>query len=240
VRLDEAPTAIVTDPDNRQGAVQAGVSCMGGCHLNKGVLIKADTLRAHVLSTAANANDIEATLELYPTVADMNALMEWDIDRYSGALASTGFKATDGKTIIHMVRRHEDVLDIDEVAGSLGIPTSRLTSALDASPQAFPAEIVALRETQGTIYRQVFDALFGQIVTGLGLGEQILAAGASETAPDRAEPEQEAPEQDAPAEAAPAQDSSSDSSGADAAAAAEAEAAAYAARIAARRAQRRN
>jgi hypothetical protein len=181
-RLDEAPTTIVTDPDNRQGAVQAGLSCMGGCHLNKGILEKDDKVRDHVLSTAANANDIEATLELYPTNDDMKSLMDWDSDRYTSALAKTGFAVGDGKAIIHMVRKHEDVLNIDQVAAALGVPTSRLVTSLDASPQAFPPEIVALRESDGTIYRQVFDALFAQIVTGMGLGTQIVAGAAADAA----------------------------------------------------------
>jgi hypothetical protein len=174
-RLDEAPTNIVADPDNRTGAVEAGLSCMGGCHLSKGILIKDDKVRSYVLTTGANADVIEATLELYPEVDDMRALMDWDIDRYTRALEDTGFDLPDGKVIIRIVRKHEDVLYIEDVAGSLGVPVSRLLASLNASPAAFPAEIVALRDSHGSIYREVFDTLFADIVLGMGLGEQILA-----------------------------------------------------------------
>jgi hypothetical protein len=148
---------------------------MGGCHLSKGILIKDDKVRSYVLTTGANADVIEATLELYPEVDDMHALMDWDIDRYTGALEDTGFDLADGKVIIRMVRKHEDVLYIEDVAGSLGVPVSRLLASLNASPAAFPAEIVALRDSHGSIYREVFDTLFDDIVLGMGLGEQILA-----------------------------------------------------------------
>jgi mono/diheme cytochrome c family protein len=183
-RLDEAPTNIVTDPDNRTGAVEAGLSCMGGCHLSKGVLVKDDKIRSYVLTTGASADVIEASLELYPEVDDMHALMDWDIDRYSGALADTGFDLADGKSIIRMVRKHDDVLYIEDVAGSLGVPVSRLLSSLNASPAAFPGEIVALRDPQGSIYREVFDTLFDDIVLAMGLGEQILADGVDTSAVD--------------------------------------------------------
>jgi hypothetical protein len=174
-RLDEAPTNIVTDPDARTGAVEAGLSCMGGCHLSKGIIVKDDRVRSHVLTTGASADVIEATLELYPEVDEMHALMDWDIDRYSGALHDTGFDLADGKTIIRMVRRHDDVLYLAEVAGSLGVPASRLLAALNASPAVFPPEVLALRDTQGSVYREVFDEVFDDLVVAMGLGEQILA-----------------------------------------------------------------
>jgi hypothetical protein len=174
-RLDKAPPDIVSDPNTRDRAVAAGLSCMGGCHLSSGINAKDDEVRDYVLTTAADADERDRALELYPERDVMRDLMDADVARYGEALAATGVDPNDDKALIRTVRRHEDVMSLDGVAAVLGIKTSVLNAALDASPQAFPPEIVALRVKDASIYRETFDSVAGDVAIGLGLGEPLRA-----------------------------------------------------------------
>jgi mono/diheme cytochrome c family protein len=171
--VDTADPDVVTDPESRDRAVAPGLSCLGGCHLNKGILAKDDQVRAYIESSGPDAATRERVFGLYPEVAQMRELMQADAERYLDAVAETGLKLGDPNAINVLVRKHQDVLHLAEAAAVLGVSEDELLSSLQSSPQAFPAEILTLRQPGGTIYRDSFDLVFADVVTGLGLGEAI-------------------------------------------------------------------
>ena len=65
-RIDKGPTAIVSDPQRPDRAVENGLSCMS-CHA-RGMIDKADQVRDHVEKNAAAfaRRDVETILALYP------------------------------------------------------------------------------------------------------------------------------------------------------------------------------
>jgi hypothetical protein len=81
------------------------------------------------------------------------------------------------------------------VAGVLGIPSAELRAAVEDNPGEFPPEIATLIRPGGTLYREVLEQRFADLVIGLGLGVRITAEG-----PVAVQPAQPAP---APAPAGP-------------------------------------
>jgi hypothetical protein len=173
VRLNKAATDLVTDPSSRDHAVQAGVSCMGGCHLARGVELKNDEVRDFVALAADDANTIEETFALYGTRDQLAALIREDTTRYQAAVFDTGFAVRDENALNQIVLTHQDTLDLAGVAGVLGVREATLSSALSASPQIFPAEILPLRDAGAAVHRETLDAVIADVVTGLGLGASI-------------------------------------------------------------------
>jgi hypothetical protein len=178
-RVDKADPAVVTDPHSRDRAVSPGLSCMGGCHLNQGIIAKDDELREYIAASGPDAATRERTFELYPEIDEMRALMKADSERYLEAVSETGYQIDDENAINLQVRKHQDVLHLADVAATLGIAEDDLLDAIGASPQTFPEEIVTLRGSSGTIYRDTLDEVFDELVEGLGLGEAIRAGGVS-------------------------------------------------------------
>jgi len=170
--IDKVPNNIATDPNSRTREVGAGASCMG-CHAN-GIIRKDDTLRDFVLTTALDANEREEALELYVPVAEMTALFEEDNERYARARTTADIVKFDTRSMSRMVNGHEGLLSLGMVAAVLGVPIGELEAALDSTPQAFPPEIVTLRQDGGNISRQAFEQVFEGILQGLGLGTPIV------------------------------------------------------------------
>jgi mono/diheme cytochrome c family protein len=172
-RIDKAPTDIVSDPNTKDRAVEAGLSCMGGCHLTRGIIVKDDAVRSYVLNTPAAEPLRERTLELYPEVDQMRAHMDQDNQRYLDALRRTGFDSTDENALHKLVSAHEDLLDLRGVAATVGVSQAAFSAALEADDGDFPLEIVALVQPGATIYRDVLETRFDDIVSALGLGEAL-------------------------------------------------------------------
>jgi len=177
-RLDKAPNNVVQDPLSRDGAVENGISCMG-CHQEDGQLLKTDEVRSFVLNTSASAAETERVLALYVEPSVLSAAFSEDQNRYRSARAELKIRNVNGKTFHLLDDTHQGVLDIDGVAGAIGIRTEALIRALDASPQAFPQAIVTLRETGGGVQRDAFEAVLADLIRALGLGTQLLVRGSS-------------------------------------------------------------
>lgn len=177
-RLDKAPNNVVQDPLSRDGAVENGISCMG-CHQEEGQLLKSDEVRSFVLNTGASAAETERVLALYVEAPVLSAAFSEDQNRYRSARADLGIQNVNSKTFHLLDDTHLGVIDINGVAGAVGIETAALIRALDASPQVFPQAIVTLRETGGGVQRDAFEDVLADLVRALGLGSQLLARGSS-------------------------------------------------------------
>ena len=69
-RIDEAPTEIVSNPDERDGIVRNGISCIG-CH-TEGMKKFEDDVRAVIEKLPKNSPESVQGLRLYVTQAEMD------------------------------------------------------------------------------------------------------------------------------------------------------------------------
>ena len=171
-RLDKAPTNVVQDPSSRDGSVEAGLSCMN-CHQTDGQLPKFDEIRDFQLNAGANAQQIEQVLAVYVTRNELQAAFDDDQNRYRTARAALGVSKLTNSSMHQLDDRHLGLLDLDGVAAVVGLPANDVKRAIDASPQAFPPEIVTLRTQGGGIQRDSFESIIADTIQALGLGEQL-------------------------------------------------------------------
>jgi hypothetical protein len=172
-RLDKAPNNVVQDPASRDGAVEAGLSCMN-CHQTDGQLPKYDEIRAFELMAGASAAEIEQVLALYATPDVLQSAFDSDQNRYRTGRAALNITAVTNTTMHELDDTHLGIIDLDTVASVVGLQSDDLKRAIDASPQAFPPEIVTLRTQGGGIQRDSFESVMGDLITALGLGQQLL------------------------------------------------------------------
>jgi len=170
-RFDKAPNNVVQDGLARDGAVECGESCVN-CHAETGMLPKYDEVRDFVLSTGDNAADIEKVLALYGDRNTLQSLYEEGSNIYKTSLAAAGVTSIGATTMHSLDNVFLDVMHINDVAGAMGLTTEDFERAIDASPQAFPPEIITLREANGAINRDSFEAAIDGIILGLGLGQK--------------------------------------------------------------------
>ena len=186
-RLDKAPNNVVQDPASRDGAVEAGLSCMN-CHQVDGQLPKFDEIRDFQLNAGANAEEIEKVLALYVPAEELQAAFDADQNRYRNARAALSIKRMTNSTMHQLDDRHLGIINIDGVAAAIGLRSEALKRAIDASPQAFPPEIVTLRTRGGGIQRDSFEAIVGDLIDALGLGQQLRAGRGQTQRPPEPEP----------------------------------------------------
>jgi hypothetical protein len=164
---------VAIDPHSRDRTVEAAASCLGSCHLGKGIPLQNDEVRAYVVLAAIDARTIADTLALYPLAAELAVLADGDNARYLSALAATGYDPEDDGAVNQLIRKHQDALDITAVAGILGIDAATLAAAMTTSPQVFPPEVLTLRDDDAVIYRETLEAIMPDLVRAIGLGFQI-------------------------------------------------------------------
>jgi Planctomycete cytochrome C len=180
VRQSKAPNNVVQDPRSRDGAVETGISCMN-CHQEDGQLPKFDEVRNFALATGANAATIEAVLGVYATQADLKDAFDRDQNLYRTARAALGINKVGGTTMHTLDDTHLGLIDINGAAAAVGLTVDDFKRALDASPQAFPPEVVTLRGQSGAIQRDSFESILPDLVEALGLGQQISVRASSAT-----------------------------------------------------------
>ncbi len=133
-RLDQARTAIVSDPKRPEHAVVAGISCLS-CH-SHGLNDKADQVREDVRKNAAAfpKEEADAVLALYPPHERFQALLRVDNDRYRTALEKTGGRADRSDPIAALTARFEAELDLAQAAAEMGVRPAELSDAIAAAP----------------------------------------------------------------------------------------------------------
>jgi hypothetical protein len=178
VRQSKAPNNVVQDPRSRDGAVETGISCMN-CHQEDGQLPKFDEVRNFALATGANAAAIEAVLGIYATQAELKDAFDRDQNLYRTARAALGINKVGSSTMHTLDDTHLGLIDINGAAAAVGLTVDDFKRALDASPQAFPPEVVTLRGQGGAVQRDSFEAILPDLVLALGLGRQIRPAQSS-------------------------------------------------------------
>jgi WD40 repeat protein len=139
--------------------VENGLSCMT-CHV-KGVIAKADQVRAHVLKNRKlfAAADLASVKALYPIETTLKDRFDEDSQRFTRALERLGVPADEPEPISAVALRYEGTLDLATAAAELGLRASELGERLKQSP-ALARTLGPLRVKGGTVQRSVFVAAF--------------------------------------------------------------------------------
>lgn len=183
VRLDKAPTAIVSDPKRPDRAVEAGLSCMS-CHV-RGINFKDDQVRDHVEKNpkAFSRSDGELIKALYVPKDKMKSLMERDAEQFKKAVEQTGAKVSTTESISTMVQRYEADLDLPTLAAEISLTPEELMKRLEESP-LLARNFGSLKVDGGAVARQVLIQAFGDVVKDLRLGTLFQATQAGQNLPD--------------------------------------------------------
>ncbi len=179
-RIDKGPTAIVSDPRRPDRAVENGLSCIA-CHA-RGIIEKSDQVRSHVLKnpSAFPRATVETILALYPPKEKMAGLMRADAKRFQEAVAKTGAPLSATEPIAALAQRFESEMDLSLAAAEAGVTSADFLKALERFPH-LAKELGPLRVEGGTVQRQVYVDIFGDLVQALRLGEYLLHRGAAFT-----------------------------------------------------------
>src|SRR5262249_5228979 len=153
VRVNKAPTEIVSDPKRPDRAVEAGLSCMH-CHA-PGILIKDDQVRDHVASNrkAFSRTDAGLVSARYRPAARTSALMEDDAQRFQHALEKTGNRRTANEVVLAVALRYEADVDLPTLAAEAGVRPEELLPRLAAS-ENLAKNLGALKVPGTTVSRQ--------------------------------------------------------------------------------------
>jgi len=183
IRLDKAPTAIVSDPRRPDKAVELGVSCMG-CHI-PGIHLKADQMHEHLEKNPKSVAkaDADVALALYPSKEKSLAQMEEDAKKFQAALALTGTPVNRNEPIIAMTQRYEGDIEAAVAAAEAGLPMDEFQKRIGDS-EALSRPLGSLRVPGGTVARQVWVQAFGEVVRALRLGSLFQASQIGASLPD--------------------------------------------------------
>jgi hypothetical protein len=190
-RLDKGPTQIVRDLSRRDLTVTNGISCMG-CH-EFGIRKAKDEVRAHVLADRTFPKSVRDAVEaLYPTNEEMDAILSSDLQVFLDAMtrAGLGVKGPDGKVLrdengnprfpnlngVEMInalaKRYEDDVEQRLAAAEYGQTADEFAASIAGAGDP-DATRIGRRLDQGTVPRDTFEKLYGQIVDNVSDLEMI-------------------------------------------------------------------
>lgn len=159
-RLERAPTEIVRDPKQSDGAVVNGISCMS-CHA-RGLIPKADEVREVVSrSRSFPPADAETILVIYPPQERLKLLLREDNERFAAAVKATGTARGRTDPVYALARQFEDELDLTLAAAESGVRPDEFKNLMARSPslgQAMGPLLVG-----GRVKRDAFVAAFALI-----------------------------------------------------------------------------
>jgi mono/diheme cytochrome c family protein len=182
-RIDKGPTTIVSDPKQADRAVVNGLSCMS-CH-SKGMIEKSDQVRASVMQNpkAFDKKEADTILALYPPKNEMDKLMQEDADRYARAVGEAGCRVDyrgriqGSDPVVNLAHLFDREVDLPLAAAEVGVKVEALVKAMDRSPSLARA-LGVLKVEGGTMQREAFVAVFGDLVLELKIGVFISVRGA--------------------------------------------------------------
>jgi len=173
-RIDKAPGEIVADPRRPDQRVETGISCMS-CHA-RGLLPKADQLRAHVEKNAQafNKSVVDAVRATHPRKAQFEAQVAQDNARYLRALEKFGVRDPEQEPVNLVTQRFEATLDGPTAAAELGLSVLELGLLLKQNPDH--ARLFGTLLVGGTAQREVFQANYPELARRLVAMQATLAA----------------------------------------------------------------
>jgi serine/threonine-protein kinase len=173
VRLDAAPTEIVTDKFAEDKTVRNGLACMR-CH-DAGMKDFADTVGPAVeVSRGSPGFDRRTALRLYARKAEMDALLEADTKRFRDGMARVLGKPQAREPLIPASRRFlEAPLQLTVAGAELGLAEPAELQQVFRS-RSFTSLGLAPLASFGAVRRDMWEDYYDRIVRQLGLGFPVV------------------------------------------------------------------
>ncbi len=153
-RLNEAPTAVVKDPGQKDFVVRNGISCMR-CH-SAGIIPKADEFLPffNLNKNDFIGEDFDLIERLYRPTHEMDAVQENDAANFSSAMSKAGLDTATDEPIFAVSSAFESNIDLLRAAAEFGITAERLDQEL----AILNLNLQNLRD--GTVQREAFQEVY--------------------------------------------------------------------------------
>ena len=170
-RLDEAPIDIVSNPAASDPTVRNGLSCFG-CHI-EGMNTFEDEVRTVIESNTTPAYDKAQALRLYVEQSAMDALVGEDIDRYRGALETTGGEFDDIEPISRFHEAFQGTVDVGYAAAAVGLETEVFLGKIRENLGLQNIGLLVLEGENGSMKRDAWTSSFKDILFALDFPELV-------------------------------------------------------------------
>lgn len=172
VRVESAPTEIVTDKFASDRVVRNGLSCMR-CH-DSGMIRFEDAIRPAVENLLGTGGlDTRKILKLYPRRQEMSLLVTADGARFQGALKDLLGNAGTEEPLRDVSKWFEDPLSLSAAARELGLTKpARLQGRFDS--KEFAALGLMPLAAGGVVRRDTWEDYYDQVIAGLTLGVPLV------------------------------------------------------------------
>ena len=167
-RIDEAPTEIVSNPDERDGIVRNGISCIG-CH-TEGMKKFEDDVRDVIEKIESPAKG--QALRLYVTQAEMNGYVREDTTTYRRALEATGGVFGGIEPVYRFYKAFENPLNAAHAAAAVGLETETLIAKIRAQPSLQNLGLRTLESRNGNVKRDAWTSNFSEVLSVLNSPER--------------------------------------------------------------------
>ncbi len=174
--IHKGPTNIVRQLDGPTQFFQQilnGMSCMS-CH-GQGILYKKDDIKDFVTISQDFSNEEKnKVLSIYASEDQLKAVVDQDNKIYFEALLKMGIREGDPDPVNQSYRYYNKNLFRKDVLAELGVSEEILTLILNTEP--FKSAWVSIFNNSGSITRQEFNLLYGQVVNIFKNGETSIAS----------------------------------------------------------------
>ena len=169
-RIDAAPTNIVSNPDERDGIVRNGISCIG-CH-TEGMKTFEDEARAVIIKAPESAAKVQA-LRLYVEKGVMDEKVSEDTGRYRRALEATGGVFGGIEPVYRFYKAFEGSVDAAHAAAAVGLETEAFLRKIREKPSLQRLGLRTLESANGNVKRDAWTSNFAAVISALNSPDSV-------------------------------------------------------------------
>ncbi len=163
-RIDAAPTNIVSNPDERDGIVRNGISCIG-CH-TEGMKTFEDGVREVIAKAPDSPVKVQA-LRLYVEKAKMDELLNEDTQTYRRALEATGGVFGGIEPVYRFYKAFEGPVDAAHAAAVVGLETEVFIAKIRENPSLQRLGLRTLGSASGNVKRDAWTSNFAAVIAAI-------------------------------------------------------------------------
>ncbi len=169
-RIDAAPTNIVSNPDERDGIVRNGISCIG-CH-TEGMKTFEDEARAVIIKAPESAAKVQA-LRLYVEKGVMDEKVREDTGRYRRALEATGSVFGGIEPVYRFYKAFEGPVDAAHAAAAVGLEPEAFLRKIREKPSLQRLGLRTLESANGNVKRDAWTSNFAAVISALNSADSV-------------------------------------------------------------------
>ena len=169
-RIDAAPTNIVSNPDERDGIVRNGISCIG-CH-TEGMKTFEDEARVVIIKAPESAAKVQA-LRLYVEKGVMDEKVREDTGRYRRALEATGGVFGGIEPVYRFYKAFEGPVDAAHAAAAVGLETEAFLRKIREKSSLQRLGLRTLESANGNVKRDAWTSNFAAVISALNFPDSV-------------------------------------------------------------------